>query len=78
MKSGSVSTVLLTADSEARSTVAISAATLGGALRAGVAGAVGGAGAGGRALLVRELDDGEQRESLCRKYQKLDNSIGRY
>ena len=64
LKSGSVSTVLLTADSEARGTVAISAAPLGGALRAGVAGAVGGARAGGRALLVGELHDGEQGERL--------------
>ena len=64
MKIGSVSAGLLTADSEARGTVAVSAAPLGGALRAGVAGAVGGAGAGGRALLVGELDDGEQGEGL--------------
>ena len=72
MNSGSVSPVLLTADSEARGTVAVSAAPLGGALRAGVAGAVGRAGAGGRALLVGELDNGEQGEGLWRKYKKLD------
>ena len=64
MNGGSVSTVLLTADSEARGTVPVSAAPLGGALRAGVAGAVGGARAGGRALLVGELHDGEQGEGL--------------
>ena len=54
----------LTADSEASSTVSIRAAPLAGALRAGVAGAVGGARAGGRALLVGELHDGEQGERL--------------
>ena len=53
-----------TADPEASSTVTISTASLGRALRAGVAGAVGGGGAGPGALLVGELDDGEQREGL--------------
>ena len=56
-----------TAHSEPSSTVAISAAALGRALRAGVAGPVGGGGAGARALLVRELDDGEEREGLWRE-----------
>ena len=55
---------IITAHSEAGSTVAIRAAPLGGALRAGVACAVGGARAGGRALLVGELHDGEQGEGL--------------
>ena len=55
---------ILTAHSEARCTVAIRAAPLGGALRAGVAGPIGRARAGGRALLVGELHDGEQGESL--------------
>ena len=53
-----------TADTEAGGAVSIRAASLGRALRAGVAGAVGGARAGRRALLVRELDDGEQGEGL--------------
>ena len=57
----------LTADSEARGTVAVRAAALGGALRAGVTRAVRGGGARGRALLVGELDDGEQREGLWGK-----------
>ena len=57
---------ILTAHSEASSTVSIRAAPLGGALRAGVACAVGGARAGGRALLVGELHDGEQGEGLCK------------
>ena len=55
---------ILTADAEARGAVSIRAAALGGALRAGVTRAVRGGGARGSALLVRELDDGEQREGL--------------
>ena len=54
----------LTADAEARGTVAVRAAPLGGALRAGVTRAVRRGGARGRALLVGELDNGEQRECL--------------
>ena len=46
-----------TTHSEARGTVTVSTAALGRALRAGVAGPVGGAGAGSGALLVGELDD---------------------
>lgn len=57
----------LTADAEARGAVAVRAAALGGALRARVARAVRGGRARGRALLVGELDDGEQRESLWGK-----------
>ena len=53
-----------TADTEPSSAVPISTAALSGALRAGVAGPVGGGGARPCALLVGELDDGEQRESL--------------
>ena len=53
-----------TADTEASGAVSIRASTLGRALRAGVAGAVRGGGAGWRALLVRELDNGEQGKSL--------------
>ena len=53
-----------TADTEASSTVSIRAASLGRALGAGVASAIGGGGAGRSALLVRELDDGEQGEAL--------------
>ena len=45
-------------------TLAVSAASLGGALRAGVAGPVGRGGAGSCALLVGELDDGEEGEGL--------------
>ena len=45
-------------------TLAVSAASLGGALRAGVAGPVGRGGAGSCALLVGELDDGEQGQRL--------------
>ena len=55
-----------TTHSEARGTVTVSTATLGRALRAGVAGPVGRAGAGSGALLVGELDDGEQGKCLCR------------
>ena len=53
-----------TAHSESSSTVSIRWATLGCALWAGVTGAIGGGGAGGCALLVGELDNGEQGESL--------------
>ena len=56
--------LILTADAEAGSAVSVRAAALGRALRAGVAGAEGGGGAGRGALLVRELDDGEQGEEL--------------
>ena len=56
-----------TADSKPSSAVTISTAALGGALRAGVAGPVGGGGAGSGTLLVGELDDGEEREGLWRK-----------
>ena len=45
-------------------TFAVSAASFGGALRGGVAGPVGGRGAGSGALLVGELDDGEEGECL--------------
>ena len=45
------------ADTETSSAVSISTAALSGALRAGVAGPVGGGGAGSGALLVGELDD---------------------
>ena len=55
-----------TTHSEARGTVTVSTAALGRALRAGVAGPVGRAGAGSGALLVGELDDGEQGKCLCR------------
>ena len=55
LKSKSVSTALLTADSEARGTVSVSAAPLGGALRAGVAGPIS-PGRGGGAGRVGELD----------------------
>ena len=50
---------ILTADAEARGAVSVRTAALGCALRAGVTRAVRGGGARGRALLVRELDDGE-------------------
>ena len=53
-----------TAHSKPSSTVTISASALSGALRAGVAGPVGGGGARPCALLVGELDDGEEREGL--------------
>ena len=53
-----------TAHTEPGRTFPVSAATLGGALRAGVAGPVGGGGARPCALLVGELDDGEEREGL--------------
>ena len=53
-----------TADTKTSSTVTIRATSLGCALRAGVARAIGGGGAGRSALLVRELDDGEQGEAL--------------
>ena len=62
-----VDTMPLTADAEARGTVAVRAAPLGGTLRAGVTRAVRRGGARGRALLVGELDDGEQRECLWGK-----------
>ena len=52
------------ADTKASSTVSIRAASLGCALGAGVTRAIGGGGAGRSALLVRELDDGEQGEAL--------------
>ena len=55
---------ILTADAEARGTVSIRTATFGGALRAGVTRAVRRGGARGRALLVRELGGGGQREGL--------------
>ena len=54
------------ADAEPRGTVPIRAPALGRALRAGVARPVGRAGAGSGALLVGELDDGEQGKCLCR------------
>ena len=54
----------LTAHSKPSSTVPIRAAPLGGALWAGVACSIGRAGAGGCALLVGELDNGEQGEGL--------------
>ena len=53
-----------TAHSESSSTVSIRWSSLGCALWAGVTGAIGGGGAGGCALLVGELDNGEQGESL--------------
>ena len=53
-----------TAYSEPSSAVSVSTAALGRTLRAGVASPVGGGGAGARALLVGELDDGEEREGL--------------
>ena len=53
-----------TADSKPGSTVPVSTPALSRALRAGVAGTVGGGGAGSRALLVGELDDGEEGEGL--------------
>ena len=56
-----------TADTEPSSAVTISTAALSGALRAGVAGPVGGGGAGSGALLVGELDDGEEGEGLWRR-----------
>ena len=56
--------LILTADAEASGAVSVRAAALGRALRAGVARAEGGGGAGRGALLVRELDDGEQGEEL--------------
>jgi len=49
-----------TADSESSGTVSISTSSLGRALRAGVAGAIGGGGTGTSALLIGELNDGEQ------------------
>ena len=54
----------LTAHSKPSSTVSIRAAPPGSALRAGVACSIGGARAGGCALLVGELDNGEQGEGL--------------
>ena len=56
-----------TAHSKPSSAVTISTAALSGALRAGVAGPVGGGGAGSGALLVGELDDGEERQGLWRR-----------
>ena len=56
-----------TADSKSSSTVSIRASTLCCTLRAGVTGPIGGAGTGGCALLVGELDNGEQGESLWYK-----------
>ena len=53
-----------TANSKPRSTVAISTAALGRTLGAGVTSSKGGGGAGACALLVGELDDGEQGEGL--------------
>ena len=53
-----------TAHPEPGGTFAVSAASICGALRAGVAGPVGGGGAGPGALLVGELDDGEEGEGL--------------
>ena len=64
-----------TADTEPSSAVPISTAALSGALRAGVAGPVGGGGAGARALLVGELDDGEEREGLWRKSKIVKSQI---
>ena len=54
----------LTAHSKPSSTVTVSTSSLSRALRAGVAGPVGGGGARPRALLVGELDDGEEGEGL--------------
>ena len=53
-----------TAHSKPSGTVPVSTTALSGALRAGVAGPVGGGGARPRALLVGELDDGEEGEGL--------------
>ena len=53
-----------TAHSEPRSAVTISSAALRRTLGGGVAGTVGGGGAGSCALLVGELDDGEEGECL--------------
>ena len=53
-----------TAHSEPSGAVTVSTASLSRALRAGVAGPVGGGGAGACAVLVGELDDGEEREGL--------------
>ena len=52
------------ADSEACSTVTVRGSSFRGALRAGHAGPEGGGGAGPGALLVGELDDGEEGECL--------------
>ena len=53
-----------TADSKSGRAVSISTSTFSRTLRAGVAGPVGRGGAGARALLVGELDDGEEGEGL--------------
>ena len=56
--------LLLTTNSKSCSTVSISRATLGAALRAGVAGPVGGGGAQGGAHLIWKLDNGEKRKDF--------------
>ena len=53
-----------TAHSKPSSTVAVSTPALSRALGAGVAGPIRGGGAGSRALLVGELNDGEQGEGF--------------
>ena len=64
-----------TAHSKPSSAVTISTAALSGALRAGVAGPVGGGGAGSGALLVGELDDGEEGEGLWRRIKHLKRNL---
>ena len=56
-----------TAYSEPGSTVSVSTSTFSGTFRTGVASPVGCGRTGARALLVGELDDGEEREGLLSK-----------
>ena len=64
-----------TAHSEPSGTVTVSTASLSRALGAGVAGPVGGGGTGSRALLVGELDDGEEGEGLWRRIKHLKRNL---